>query len=295
MASKHYENKAKRAWWSVHVEAWQRSGLTKRAYCGKHRLQEDTFRVWLKVLVDAEALRLKQELERQERRDRLRRERQPVSTDQKNRATRAFWAMHVEAMRWSGMRLNTYARALGISAYSLARWRDIFDAEGVEEDWRARLHPSARANLSTSAKPSAKAPVVESDLTAAPPDGAEAAMKTTRRSFNVEQKLVIVRETERPGETVSSVARRHRIVASMVFRWRAELGLGKGKRSKLAMVRLGDGEAGAPSGLRALHDLVRPPEGMAAVNLGDGRRVFAPIGSDPDAVRRKVAKQETPP
>ena len=34
------------------------------------------------------------------------------------------------------------------------------------------------------------------------------------------------------------------------------------------------------------------PEGAVAVDLGDGRRVFAPPGSDPDEVRRYVAQRE---
>jgi hypothetical protein len=42
-----------------------------------------------------------------------------------------------------------------------------------------------------------------------------------------------------------------------------------------------------------LHNLLPTPDGMAAVDLLDGRRVFAPGGSDPDAVRRHVLEQET--
>ena len=34
-----------------------------------------------------------------------------------------------------------------------------------------------------------------------------------------------------------------------------------------------------------LHDLLQPPDGMTAVELDDGRRVFAPIGSNPETVR----------
>jgi hypothetical protein len=41
-----------------------------------------------------------------------------------------------------------------------------------------------------------------------------------------------------------------------------------------------------------LHDLLQPPDGMTAVELADGRRVFAPSGADPDAVRRHVAERE---
>jgi hypothetical protein len=34
---------------------------------------------------------------------------------------------------------------------------------------------------------------------------------------------------------------------------------------------------------------------MMAVNLADGRRVFAPIGSDPDAVRAQIENGEMAP
>ncbi|WP_445819682.1 IS66 family insertion sequence element accessory protein TnpA [Bradyrhizobium sp. ISRA442] len=37
MGPKHFQNKARREWWSIHIEAWQRSGLSQRAYCRRHR------------------------------------------------------------------------------------------------------------------------------------------------------------------------------------------------------------------------------------------------------------------
>jgi hypothetical protein len=37
-----------------------------------------------------------------------------------------------------------------------------------------------------------------------------------------------------------------------------------------------------------LHDLLQAPDGMTPVQLSDGRRVFTPEGSDPDAVRQHV-------
>jgi len=122
---------------------------------------------------------------------------------------------------------------------------------------------------------------------------AETPAKSTRRNFSAEEKLAIVLEVDRTGETVSSVARRHRIVTSVLFRWRAELGFGKPKRSRLARVELTNEASGAPSPPLILHDLLQAPEGMAAVELPDGRRVFAPADADPDLVRRHVADRET--
>jgi hypothetical protein len=41
-----------------------------------------------------------------------------------------------------------------------------------------------------------------------------------------------------------------------------------------------------------LCDLVRPPEGTTAIELKDGRRVFAPAGSSPAEVKRELAGKE---
>jgi transposase-like protein len=44
-----------------------------------------------------------------------------------------------------------------------------------------------------------------------------------RRQFNAHAKRLIVEETERPGTTVSAVARRYGIAASVLFRWKHAL------------------------------------------------------------------------
>ena len=48
-ARSHFDNPARREWWSVHVEAWQRSGLSRRKYCRVHKLTETTFVRWIDV------------------------------------------------------------------------------------------------------------------------------------------------------------------------------------------------------------------------------------------------------
>ena len=58
MASRYYDNRGKREWWSVHVEAWQRSGLSQVKYCNVHGLERGTFARWLNVLTDAKMTRL---------------------------------------------------------------------------------------------------------------------------------------------------------------------------------------------------------------------------------------------
>ncbi len=287
MGPKHFQNKARREWWSIHIEAWQRSGVSRKAYCRQHRLDEGTFVRWLKALAGEEAAcklteyqaELRREKRREQREKGLRR-RFSVSTDVRNRAMQAFWAMHVEAMNWSGMGVREYAAALSLSPYALRKWRDRLDDGGVEIDWRAHLHPSARPVVSTSAKELGS----ESSLTGSANDVPRAPATPARRFFSDEQKLAIAIESGQPGATVSGVARKHGIVTGLLFRWRVEFGVAQKKRAKLVPVALADDIAAA----RVLRDLVQSPEGMMAVDLPDGRRVFATAGSDPNAVQARV-------
>jgi hypothetical protein len=58
---------------------------------------------------------LRREKRREEREKGLRKRRRQrfgISTDVRNRGMQAFWAMHVEAMNWSGMGVREYAAAL---------------------------------------------------------------------------------------------------------------------------------------------------------------------------------------
>ncbi len=115
-------------------------------------------------------------------------------------------------------------------------------------------------------------------LTNSPKDDPGAAERSNRRIFTDEQKHAIALETEQPGVTVSSVARKHGIVTGLLFRWRVQFGVTQKKRAKLAPVMLVDS---TPA--------------MTAVDLADGRRVFAPVGSDPDIVRARVESGEIAP
>jgi hypothetical protein len=78
----------------------------------------------------------------------------------------------------------------------------------------------------------------------------------------------------------------------MVFRWRVQFGFTGKKAVKLATVTLPGGSSGGSSGPAVLHDLLHPPDGMMPVQMPDGRRVFAPEGSDPEAVRQHVLDGE---
>jgi hypothetical protein len=212
---KHFENKARREWWSIHIEAWQRSGLSQRRYCRIHRLTDTTFTRWLHAITDAEAAKIRAqnakilaETEHEERRRQRRGRPFKLTADKRNQAAQAFWAMHVETLNWSGMTLTHYAAATKLSKSSLCRWRDLIDSGEVEIDWRARLHPSARPQISTSASSAAKESVVECELTDATVADSARDGRANRRHFTDEEKLAIVLECEQPGNSVSAVAPR---------------------------------------------------------------------------------------
>jgi len=110
--SNHFQNKVRREWWSLHIDAWRRRGLGIRKYCRQHRLGENTFRRWLKFLAGQQAARKLSEYQSEWRREKRHEEREKglrkrqrqrfeASTDGRNRAMQALQAMHVEAMNWS--------------------------------------------------------------------------------------------------------------------------------------------------------------------------------------------------
>lgn len=276
--------KANRSWWQVHVEAWQKSGLTVTRYCAVHGLTTKSFNVWRREIVGWEA-------EKNAVAQRRRKYDQPISRDRRRQATQAFWAMHVEAWTWSGLTLREYSGSLRLSPYSLKRWRNLIESAAVEIDWRALLHPSARPLIGNGISNVAKQESEAGRLT----DAIEAAGSTLgrkrRRRFTDEEKIAILLEIERHGESMSSVGRAHGVATSLLSRWSDKFGVGKEKPAVLVPVRIVE-TAVAESPTSAMIGRLPCPIGMKEIELEDGRRVFVPAAADPDAVRRAVAERE---
>lgn len=263
---------------AAHVAAWRDSRLSLRQYCHRAQLHRPTFWRWVGAVEAAERL-----ANTTQPASPMKRSKRGVvlPTSRRNLAAQAFWAMHVETMTWSGMKLRAYADALNLSRYSLKKWRNRIDAGETDCDWRALLHPAARPLVSAILNASTTSETSESSLTET--------SRSPRRNFSREEKLAIALEAEQRGVTVSAVARKHDIAPGVLFRWRTELGLGKPKPAKLAVVRLDDATPGnAGKHDLVLNDLLPHPAGMALVELADGRRVFAAVGTDPETVRRYV-------
>ena len=289
MGARYFEHRARRAWWATHLEAWRRSGVSRTEYCRLHRLTKSTFDRWLGALNSLESAR-------EEARKRRKRTREPLSTDKRNKAVQAFWAMHVEALNWSGVSAKDYAAVHHISVYSLRTWRARLDAAPLQIDWRARLHPSASATISSGASSAAKEQSVENSLTDAADVAPARDGRSNRRSFTDAEKVAIVMEAEQPGVSAAAVCRRHNIATSMIFRWRAQFAVRQREQAELAAVRVSHGEHGGEPATAVetldLQNLLPVPDGMEAVELADGRKVFASIGSNPHAVRKRIAERE---
>ncbi|CCD89756.1 hypothetical protein BRAO285_790004 [Bradyrhizobium sp. ORS 285] len=82
---KRFENKARPEWWSLHIEAWRRSGLGIRKYCQQHRLTENPLRRWLKRLAGNETALKLEKFQTELRRERTREEREKALRKQKQR------------------------------------------------------------------------------------------------------------------------------------------------------------------------------------------------------------------
>lgn len=290
--------KANNPYWSNHVATWYAGHQSVEEYCRRRDISTTSFKRWARHLLSSEDLHKRKKrlqnlrtkrLERRGKKARSKPRRRTFTyrynmrTDSDAIAVRAFWGMHVEAMNWSGLGNAEYAAALGLSPYALRIWRNRFADSGDEMDWRSLLHPSARAQLSSAASRVRR----KYRLTPQEADG-----RSNRRRFSDEQKQAIVQETEKPGVSVSQVCRRHGVATSMVFRWRVQFGLTARKVPQLATVALTKGATNEVPALATLRDLVRSPDGMTAVELEDGRRVFAPVGSSPAEVKRQLANKE---
>jgi transposase len=115
-----------------------------------------------------------------------------------------------------------------------------------------------------------------------------------RRSFSAEEKVRLVAETLRPGETVTAVSRRHGICTSLLHRWRraarGEVPSRRASRPQLLPVRVVAPDAAPPQPKPA------PVPGIAPapieVVLGNGRVLRVAATTDAAVVARLAAALE---
>jgi transposase len=125
---------------------------------------------------------------------------------------------------------------------------------------------------------------------------------STRRSWSQEQKQAIVAEVEVPGASLSAVARRHGVHASLLFRWRRDLRAKAGTPANGADTRRPASKSPGTPPATVQHFvpmMLPPPEAPAAkpstieIVIAGGRTVRVGADVDTAALIRIVAALET--
>lgn len=114
-----------------------------------------------------------------------------------------------------------------------------------------------------------------------------AVVAETRRKWTDAERKLIVAETE--GSSVSSVARKHGVATSLVFRWRREAGIA-GKKSARKPAA-----AFVPVALPALTHaapVTGADRGLIEIELAGGRRLRVNGPVEMEALRRVIAVLE---
>jgi transposase len=90
----------------------------------------------------------------------------------------------------------------------------------------------------------------------------------TRRKWSRAEKEAMIAETKLPGASVSSVARKHGVASSLLFRWRRGVGLG-GKEAQKAKVAFVPVALPAPSAGYSAATVMNG--GLIEIELAHGR------------------------
>jgi transposase len=121
-----------------------------------------------------------------------------------------------------------------------------------------------------------------------------------RRRFSLEQKRAIVAAASAPGAIVSEVARRADVCASLIYRWRRELGRTRGGFAEVIVAPMIRGHEHAGDDLRCLSaspsdEAVRPSgaDAVAApaieIELAGSSRVRIPASTPADLASAVIA------
>jgi Transposase len=209
---------------------------------------------------------------------------------EKHAELESFWRFHHD--EWSRGRLNQreYCELHGLPLKRFGNWRVQFKGE-VKVRKPGLLYRRGGLGHMSSHMPGR-------DIAAISPGYIPSAVATpeVRRRFSPADKKRIVGEAEKPGASLSAVARRHGIGTRLLFRWKKDLALPEAP----VFLPVNVDDAGASA-----HDpMVSPRAPVAApiiverqahgieVELVGGRRVRFDRDADPETVRAMIAVLE---
>jgi len=216
------------------------------------------------------------------------------STAAKRLELESFWRSHLEGWRRSDLNQREYCELHGLPLKRFGNWRAKFkhedDVPRRKLLWRrgGGLRHMSR-HMSTKDTASALATYIPS-ASVSPPNG--------RRQFSKADKNRILAEIDRPGGSVSGVAKRYGISVPLLFRWKHELAASPRTTFLPVTVMESPTQSGGPaadprpaSTTPAPVIVERSTPGIE-VELKGGRRVRFDRDADPETVRRLVTLLE---
>jgi hypothetical protein len=206
----------------------------------------------------------------------------------------SFWRSHLEGWRRSDLNQREYCEAYGLPLKRFGNWRaNLKHEEPASAGKLLYRRGGGLRHMSghMSAKETVLAPAAYiPSASATPPNG--------RRQFSKADKNRILAEIDRPGGSVSGVAKRYGISVPLLFRWKRELAAPPRAAFLAVTVTEKPTQSGGPTA-DPLPASTKPSpviiERLAPgieVELIGGRRVRFDRDADPEAMRRLVSLLE---
>ena len=215
----------------------------------------------------------------------------PRMTAGKRAELESFWRAHLDGWRHSLLNQREYCELHGLPLKRFGNWRATLKHEEPTSAGKLLYRRGGGLSHMTShmTKGAVPAPASHIPSTRSTPPG-------KRRRFSEADKRRIVEEANRPGASVSDVARRHGIAVRQLFRWKQELAPAAETETTFLPVTITDApeqSAGAPQPVPEPAPVIveRPAPGIEVELIG-GRRVRFDLDTDPEMVHRLVTLLE---
>jgi transposase-like protein len=198
-----------------------------------------------------------------------------------------FWRGHLDGWHRSDLNQREYCELHGLPLKRFGNWRAKFKHEDPPKTGKL-LYRRGGGLRQMSGHMSNK----ETAATYIP--SAHSRLPGERRRFSAADKKRIIAETERPGASVSGVARQYDITAQLLFRWKRDLA--PATETTFMPVTITDGADQQSATSPVTHEpapviIERSAPGIEVELLG-GRRVRFARDVDPETVRRLVSLLE---
>ncbi len=197
-----------------------------------------------------------------------------------------FWRAHLDGWRRSDLNQREYCELHGLPLKRFGNWRAKLRHE--EPASAGKLLYRRRGGLRHMSRHMSYKEIEQGQTGYIPT--ARSTLPSGRRRFSTADKKRIVEEAERPGASVSGVARQYGITTRLLFRWKKELVPEAKTETTFLPVTITDAvdhPAEVPSSTPAPVIVERSAPGIE-VELVGGRRVRFDRDTDPEVVRRLV-------